>query len=284
MSYIVSNAQEFHIGIRGGVNLSTVKGPSESGVIEKYSYANGFHFGVEGLYSLNDYFSIGTEILYSQLGANYTYEGPSYYIFFTDGNYLLKSDNVKYNLNISNSYINIPVNIFFRPIKSLELKLGGYMGFLINPTATGKLSFGNKFNQQLKYNYYSDKKPSYYDYAGRLLHIKTYDEEDNEIIRTTRKTANAYYQFRPEDYENDAFYNVLDYGLNMGANYYINSGLYLGLSLQYGLADITNDKLDRSLKTLEDDGDLYFNNDDHYIFRKDKDTNYNLQLSIGFRF
>ena len=283
-SYTISYSQEYHIGIKGGMNFSTIKGNPEAGVDEKYSYTNGFHFGIEGLYSMNDYFSIGTGIMYTQIGANYNYEGPGYYVFPEEGYYLLKSDHVTYKMNISNSYINLPLNLYFRPVEKFELKVGGYLGFLINPTATGKMSFGNKFNQQLKYNYYSDKTPSIYGYRDGYLRVKTYDEDNNEIIRQTRKVANAYYQYKPEEYKNESFYNVVDYGINIGANYYFNSSLYLGINLQYGLADITNNKLDRSLKSLVDDGDLYLNNNDHYIYREDFDTNYNIQTSVGFRF
>lgn len=63
------------------VNFSTISGPLESEVLESYKINNGFHFGVEGLYSFNDYFSAGAEIQYSQIGAKYKYQGPSYYIF-----------------------------------------------------------------------------------------------------------------------------------------------------------------------------------------------------------
>ncbi|HHH54189.1 MAG TPA: PorT family protein [Bacteroidetes bacterium] len=280
----VLSAQEYHFGIRGGMNFSTIKGPAESGATEKYSFSNGFHFGVEFLYEFNDYFSSGIELAYTQIGANYKYEGPSYYVFPEEGYYVLKSDNSTYTMNIANSYIDLPLNLYFRPIKKLELKVGGYLGFLINPSATGKLSFGNKFNQQLKYNYFSDKKPSIYGYNGGYLRVKTYDDDGNEVIRETRKVAGAYYQYKSDEYENETYYNILDYGLNFGANYYFNPSLYLGLNLQYGLADITNNKLDRSLSTLIEDGDSYLNNNDKFVYRNDKDVNYNLQVSIGFRF
>jgi len=280
-----SFSQEYHFGIRGGMNFSTIKGPSEPGAEEKYSFTNGFHFGLEALYSFNDYISIGSGITYSQTGAKYSFRGPSYYIFFDDGNYVLRNNDVKIDLEIINSYIIIPLNIYARPFKKIELKFGGYAGFLINPTASGKLRFGNKFNQILRYNYYSDKKNYYNPYEiNTKLRIKVVDEEGNEIIKTTNKVAKAYYQYPPEDYKDETFYNVLDYGVNAGVNYYVNSSLFLGVNMQYGLADITNDKLDRSLVNFADDGDLYFDDDDHYIYRHDKDTNFNIQVSIGFRF
>lgn len=277
--------QEFHFGIRGGLNFSNIAGPlGDTGVVESYKTNNGFHFGIEALYSFNDYFSVGTELQYSQIGAQYKYNGPSYYLFYNDDYYLLKNDNVSYDLNISNSYINIPVNLLIRPIKKFELKLGAYMGFLINPTATGTMQFGEKFNQKLKFNYYSDKKdPTYYDSFG-TIYIKTTNEDNKEEIRSTVQTARAYNQYPADDYKNGSFYKVFDAGVNFGISYFINNSLLVGVNFNYGLLDITNNKLDRNLRTLTDDGDLFFNNDDKLNYKSDFDRNMNLQVSLGFRF
>ncbi|MBK7095438.1 MAG: PorT family protein [Saprospiraceae bacterium] len=277
-------AQEFHFGIRGGVNFSTISGPLESEVLESYKINNGFHFGVEGLYSFNDYFSAGAEIQYSQIGAKYKYQGPSYYIFFDDDSYLLRNDNVTYDINLSNSYIYVPLNLHIKPVKKLEFKLGGYFGFLINPSGNGTMQFGNKFNQKLKYNYYSDKDaPNPYVNYG-ILYIKTTNADGKEEIRTTKQTSRAYNQFPVADYKDGSFYKVFDAGLNFGINYFINTSLLVGMNFQYGLTDITNNKLDRSLKSLSDDGDLFFNNEDKLIYKDDFDRNMNLQVSLGFRF
>jgi len=278
------NAQEFHFGIRGGTNFGKILGPGEEGVDEKYSYGNGFHFGIEALYSFNDYFSLGTEINYNQIGAKYHYQGKSYHIF-DDEKTVLYNDDVEYNLNISNSYITIPLNFFIRPHRKVEFKIGGYLGFLINPTATGKMRFGSKFNQVLNYNYYTDTKPDLYGYRSGYLNIKNPEAPDDPTKNlTTRKVAHAYFQYPTDDYKSGKYYNLLDLGLNAGINYYINSSLYLGLNLQYGLSDITNDKLDRSLKSLGGNGDSVFDGADYLIYRNDKDTNLNFQISLGFRF
>ncbi len=278
------SAQEFHFGIRGGTNFGKIQGPSEEGIDENYSFGNGFHFGVEVLYAFNDYLSLGTELSYNQVGSKYHYKGKSYHIFFSEDK-VLYNDDVEYNLNISNSYINIPVNVYIKPLRKLEFKLGGYIGFLINPTASGKMRFGTKFNQVLNYNYYTDAKPNPYRYRSGLLYIKNPESPDDPSKNlSTRKVANAYYQYPTEDYKNERYYNVIDLGLNAGINYYINSSLYLGLNLQYGMYDITNDKLDRSLKSLGGNGDSTYDEADYLIYRKDKDTNLNLQISLGFRF
>jgi len=277
-------SQEFHFGIRGGMNFSNFTGPVEPDVVETYKINNGFHFGIEALYSFNDYLSAGAEIQYSQVGSKYKYKGPSYYIFFDDDNYLLKNDDVTYDLNISNSYIYVPLNLLLKPVKKFEIKLGGYFGFLINPAANGIMDFGNKFNQKLKYNYYSDKdSPNPYTNYG-ILNIKTVNADGKEEIRTTKQISRAYNQFPTTDYKNESFYKVFDAGVHFGVNYFINNSLLVGLNLQYGLTDITNNKLDRSLKILEADEDLFFNNDDKLIYKDDFDRNLNLSVSLGFRF
>jgi len=281
MSFSSIIAQEYHFGIRGGINYGKIIGPSEEGAEETNSFGNGFHFGIEALYSFNDFISIGTEVNYNQVGSKYHYNGESYHIFINKST-VLYNDNVTYDLNISNSYINIPLNIFIKPISKLEFKLGGYIAFLINPTATGKMRFGSKFNQILSYNYYSDAKPSVYGYRDGYLKIKNPIDPDDPL--DTRKVANAYYQFPEKDYKENRLYKVMDYGLNAGINYYINSSLYLGLNLQYGLNDITNNNLDRSLKTLGGNGDNVYEEADYLIYRDDKDINLNFQLSLGFRF
>lgn len=278
------NAQEFHFGIRGGTNLGKILGPSEEGVEETQSYSTGFHFGIEALYSFNDYFSLGTELNYNQIGSKYHYHGTSYHIFF-ENKKVFTNDNVTYDLDISNSYLNIPINIFIRPFKKLELKLGGYMGFLISPTANGKLRFGTKFNQILNYNYYSDAKPPVYPYSDGILIITNPEDPENQNENlATRKVAHAYYQYPTADYDKKHLYNLLDFGLNAGFNYYINNSLYLGINAQYGLSDITNNELDRSLKSIGGNGDTIFGDEDYLIYRDDKDTNLNFQLSLGFRF
>jgi hypothetical protein len=279
-------SQGLNIGIRGGVNFSTFSAELDSEVSEKYSLNNGFHFGIEAVYSLNRSFGIGTELLYNQIGTKYKYKGPGYYIFYRDQMYILKNDKVSYDLNISNSYLFLPVNLMIRPVPQLEFKVGAYLGFLIFPTANGTMEFGNKFNKRLRYNYYSDKKPlnPYFENQGIDLNIITENEDGTQTIRRTKQIARAYDQYPSDDIKKGSLYRVVDTGLNIGLNYFINKSLLVGVTFQYGLRDITNNKLDRSLKELDDDGDLFFNNDDKLIYRDKFDRNINFQLSLGFRF
>ncbi len=281
--FLKLNAQEYHFGIRGGLNFGKITGTTEGNNLDQHTIKNGFHFGIEALYSFNDFVSLGTEISYNQIGSYYQYKGPSYYIF--SDNHVIYSDNVDVSLSINNSYINIPVNIFIRPVNRLELKLGGYMGILIGSGANGKMKFGTKFNQILKYNYYSDNnEKTYRTTPTDKLYISTLSEKGDTIIRSTYKTVTAYSQYPGDDSKKGDLYKVFDFGLNAGISYYFNSSVFMSLNLQYGLMDITNNEMDRSLSKLGGNGDAKFEDDDHFIYRDDIDKNLNLQVSIGFRF
>ncbi len=281
--FLKLSAQEYHFGIRGGVNFGKINGTPEGDNLDEYTFRNGFHFGIEAMYSFNDVVSLGTEISYNQMGTNYQYKGPSYYIF--SDKHVIYNDDVDVSLSINNSYVTIPINVFIKPLDRLEFKFGGYMGILIGSGGNGKMKFGTKFNQILKYNYYADNNENAYRTTpSDKLYISTLNEQGDTIIRTTYKTVTAYSQYQGDDAKAGDLFKVFDFGLNAGVSYYLNSSLFLGLNLQYGLKDITNDKVDRSLSKLGGNGDATFEDDDHLIYRDDKDKNFNLQISIGFRF
>jgi len=87
------------------------------------------------------------------------------------------------------------------------------------------------------------------------------------------RTLQAYY-----DYPNGAdtgLFNRLDFGIHASANVFINRSLFVGLRFNYGLTDITNDDVDRSLGEI---------NGSDLILRDDFDRNISLQASIGFSF
>jgi hypothetical protein len=272
------SAQDFHFGIRAGLSYSKFMGPSEANVIEDFNLNNGFHFGVVGMIELNNYFSLGAEVLYNQLGTKYYYEGESYYRMNV-GEVDFLRDNLKLTLDISNSYINVPILLHIQPIKKLEFIVGGYMGFLVYPVAGGKYEFGNQFRQYPEYNYYSDKSGSVplgaqYD----VLNVKITQPDGSEDIVQIFKTPGAYYQYSQDQFNDSTgkYFNWFDFGLTGGVQYFINSSLYAGVRAEYGLLDITNEKLDRSLQDVDPEGD--------FILRDDKDTNINFQVSLGFRF
>ena len=276
LSSWVGYGQDYEFGIRAGLNYATFQGPFESDVTETFSLNNGFHFGIVGLMTFNDYFSIGTEILYDQLGTKYRYEGPSYYRFNVgDVDYLY--DDIQLNLDVSNSYISVPILAYFRPFKKLEIIAGGYMGFLVSPVAAGRLEFGSKFYQNLEYKYYNDNAGGV-PYGATTINVKVPQPDGTDEVTTIYKTVGAYYQYTADQFNDDTgtYYNWFDLGVTGGFQYFFNRSLYGGLRVEYGFLDITNDRLDRSLKALDEEG--------NFILRDDVDTNLNFQISLGFRF
>lgn len=273
---IISYSQDYHFGIRAGLNYATFRGPVEEGIIETNELNNGFHFGIVGMMRFNDYFALGAEVLYNQLGTNYNYEGESYYKFNV-GEVDFLYENVKLNLDVSNSYINVPIQIHFNPIKKLEIVAGGYFGFLVSPVAGGRLEFGSKFYQNLEYKYYSDKAGSV-PYGSKTIIVKVPQPDESVEYAQIAKTAGAYYQYNTDQFNDDtgSYYNWFDIGVTGGIQYFINSSLYAGVKVEYGFLDVTNDRLDRSLKAVDEDG--------AFILRDDHDTNLNFQISLGFRF
>ena len=95
----------------------------------------------------------------------------------------------------------------------------------------------------------------------------------NGVSLEIPKSIKAYYDY-PEGSETGMF-NRLDFGLHAGMNFYINRSLFVGARFNYGLTDITNADVDRSL--LEKNGDAL-------ILRDDRDRNLSIQASIGFSF
>jgi hypothetical protein len=276
MTSIMTFGQDYNFGIRAGLNYATFRGPVETDVIETNDLNNGFHFGVVGMIRFNDYLALGTEILYNQMGTKYNYEGPSYYRFNVgEVDYLY--DDIKLNLEVSNSYINIPLLVHFKPIRKLELVAGGYMAFLVSPTASGVLEFGTKFKQSLEYNYYSDSAGSV-PFGSSTILVKVPQPDGSDEIATLYKTVGGYYQYTTEQFNDDtgSYYNWFDLGVTGGIQYFINRGLYASVRVEYGFLDITDNDLDRSLKALDEDK--------NFILKNDRDTNLSFAVSLGFRF
>ncbi len=295
------SAQDYDIGIRAGLNYSKFSGPSESGVNESYSISNGFHFGINFQWNFNSVFGIKSEILYSQIGSGYTYDDEGYYIFdflnTTDIERFVVRDHSKQTLDISNAHVSFPLTGHIKISEKLEIFGGGYFGILLSPIGIGEWTFGNPgqnasdhtFRQTLDYQYNSD-------FAGRIgFNSRSQLGNPNSsviLIIVNQQDVNlarlpgAYFLLleNPDANPVDAEtlrpaikrFSGIDFGVIGGLSYYINRGLYASVRLEYGLSDITNTEADFSLKNVNDDGTLIFNDD--------FDRNVNIALSIGFKF
>lgn len=260
-------------GIRAGLNFSTLMGPAEEGVEESFGLNGGFHFGFNYAYNISDVFSIRTELLYMQTGTDYSYKGESYYAIELADRVLYERGEATIDLVVSNAQISIPITAHFELNDKWEVLGGVYTNFLVGPTGTGQLRFESYdrpleivFRQSLDYSYFGDEaRGTAGDGVVRII-------VDDDIISLPR-FAGAYYQYFEKD--GNAF-NVIDLGLTAGVSYFFNRGFYASLRADYGMLDLTNNKMDRSLKEV--------NTDNSFILRDDKDHHFGLQASFGFRF
>ena len=264
------------VGIRAGLNYSTFLGPLEEG--ESYSYSDGFHFGFNYGYKFTNRFMVRAELLYTQIGGKKTYHGQGYYKIYPAGNKatVFERGMVDMELTVSNAYINVPIVAAFKLNKKFEIFGGASVNFLINPIARGKMRFESfdrpediLFIQSLDYRYYQDK-PLEGRFSSTNIAILI-DGEREDLPRF----AGAYYQYN-EVQKVASYYNWFDVSLTGGLNYFFNKGFYMGISIDYGLLDVTDDRMDVSLRDLRADN--------KFNYRLDKDINLAGQLSLGFRF
>ncbi len=273
------DAQTF--GVKAGLNYSTFLGPTQNQerVSENYGFSNGFHFGLSYSYDFTDLFSLRTELFYIQNGSTYSYQGDSYYIIRQSEKTTFERGDLEfYDLNISNAYISIPVMANYRINNRWEVFGGAYFNMSIGPTARGQMKFVSfdrpdeiRFIQSLDFRYGNDEIDEINGRsAGQLTEIGIL--VDGEIVILPR-FAGAYTQ-QGEKTGNKI--NFLDYGLTFGAHYFLNKGFFVGLTLDYGIPDITNNDVDINLTEL--------NSDSSFIFSDDKDTHLGIKASFGFRF
>ncbi len=271
---------QFSGGIIAGMNLSKLIGPSEVDAsgdeLEDYSFKTGFHLGGRFNYRFTDAFGLRGELLYSQKGATYSYDGTSYWVFQDEAGQLLYSTgNRNTDLKIVNNYLEVPIMAFYQ-LGPVEFSGGAYFSWLFRSTGSGELRYsgvsenGNpidEFTISLLFNYYSDN----------FQPINAEDtqpvEVDGDIIQVP-EVIGAQYDLITEP--EDRLFKRFDYGLIANVAVYLNEGLFIGGRLNYGLADITRTERDVSRYQLDENKQA--------IFRDDADRNLTLQISLGFSF
>lgn len=268
------------IGVRAGLNYSQFKGPLEEG--ESYGISTGFHFGLNYGYIVTKKFSVRAELLYAQIGTNHHYNSDGYYKIYQP--YLEEEPegfmfgNLETNVEISNAYINLPITANYQFHPKFEVLAGLSFNFLINPVGRGNLRFepegkpAEAFRQSLDYRYFKDeaKQATYNSGIGRSNPVAIIFED--RVVEIPRYVG-AYYQFSEKS---GGMFSVFDISTLAGFNYYINRGFFIGARASYGLLDVTKNKMDRSLRSLNDDNSLKL--------REDYDHNLNFEVSIGFKF
>ena len=272
-------AQDFSVGFKAGLNFTDIDGPSEvdgaGNALEDNQLTTGFVFGARFNVQLTDQFGVRSELIYGQKGAEYSFEGPSYWSFATiSDEEVFATGERRSLLKITNSYLEIPVMGYAR-FGRVEFSAGLSIGALLSSRGTGSLIFsGETFDGvpvdpvtiELGFNYLSDP-----------LTPAEPDNVDTRVLggNTVEIPIEIGAYFENPGSDTRAF-NRLDLGLNAEIAFFLNQGLYLGLRGSYGLSDITRIEQDYALTSLD--------NSNEFIFQDDKDHNISLQASLGFSF
>ncbi len=273
-----SQNENIGFGFRAGASISKLDGPSELGPIgetlEEYTMAGGFHIGAAVIYKFTDLVGMKAELVYSQRGTKYEYNGPSYYVLGR-GNLLNTTifGNRIQTLDISNTFLDIPVLAYYK-IGKFEICGGVNTGILLASTAGGSTNFTGTsslgtpiapFLVGLNHNYKKDEAGG----ASTKTIAVNIDGRPYEVPETVM----AYYEFTAKDKNQ---YKTIDFGLVVGAAFYINEGLYFSARYNHGLSDADVNTYDVSLQSL--------NLNNSFQYRDDDNRNRSWQFSVGFSF
>jgi len=294
-----SQAQGIGTTFRVGLNSSRFLGPSEKGAdgsnLEEFTTFTGFHVAGGVVFKLLDHYGFKAELMYTQKGSRYTYEGPSTYIFTTtrSGNYATAVGTRTISDRITNSYLELPVTGYMKYGK-FELNAGVSISFLASSGAVGDMVFSGTsgINNEpveivslINHNYRKDR----LEFTQNILSFQEefYKEitvDGEQVILLTEETAYAQWTDaspflgvygKPEVRLDEKVFRGLDFAINAGLSYYISEGLFFGFTASYGLRDVTNPYFEYSYSESEGL---------NRVERSDTDRNFVLMGSVGFSF
>ena len=280
-AFFSMTAQEFGFGFRAGLNFNSIQGDSETAngtELEDFTGNTGFHVGATFNWKVTDLMGFRGELVYNQKGGKRAFEGPSYLtLTSTNGTVLQTSGVRKQNLNLTSSYIDIPVVGYYKPFEWLEVYAGASLGFLVSANVFGEVDY-----TEGRTDMGSGVEPIHYEIDGNYLSDnirKSFFENPPKTItiggNTTVEIPNSvgvYYEF---DEDPGNLYKIIDLGAVVGISVFVNGSLFISGRLNYGLSDITKQDADVSLVSK---------NGNQFITRDDMDRNFSIQTSIGFAF
>jgi hypothetical protein len=276
-------AQEgFGFGMHIGMNYATIRGTSEvttgaTTTPETFNYNSGLQGGLLVRYGLTDLIGFRLEANYAQRGMKYNYEGIGIQAFRDDNAAaILTTGTLKYNLNLTNSYIELPLTVYARLGDKWEIHGGGYFAYLVKSAADGALNLKNaktlvgtavpaEYNGTLDYNFLSAD-----DDKADVTNNKVLFTEGARIVKSP-VSLGAYYG---RGTANGYLLNRVDYGLVAGLSYRMRSGLTAMARFNYGMTDVTNNAVHAMQSALSADK--------KFILRDSNDKNMSVQISFIF--
>ena len=116
---ITVKAQNFHFGIKTGINLSKETKTEVERQVQDFDkeFRKGFHIGGIVTYSINKQWELEGNLMYSQ-------QGYKEHLFSIENNRTIYS--------IRSNYINLPIAIKYYPLEHLYIEMGPQIGFLIS--------------------------------------------------------------------------------------------------------------------------------------------------------
>lgn len=284
----IGYGQDLKIGVRTGLNYYKLLGELETN--ETQSLSAGFHFAITGKYKLTENFAVRTELVYIQKSSLQEYTNNFVTVFnvpSADGATVIRAveeGGGKYSLKRTFNIFSIPLHAVYKPTKKFEFFGGLDIDFTAGVIGQGRIEFDNggtvaednniSYNQTLNFNYSTDQAGQSNVANNDVITIDYDFDNDGERDKILIPKSVSAYLYNESD-EGKA-YSTFDLALAGGVSYYINPGLYVRATGNYGLLDSSKSAFDHSLQEINLDGS--------YIFRDDRDNKIGFQVSIGFEF
>lgn len=270
-----SQQKKWEFGIKAGMNLSKLVGPSETDTMGNGLETKklGFRILAGGFarLRLSERFSLQADVLYTQKGGPYKFDGPA---FEPNPNLPgLNQGRSVLTLNTTLNYLDVPIVVSYEIIDNrIEISAGPGIGLLFGSNSVGNLKYsedpalnGQTLEYDLEYQYGKDA-------GGEAKTNAVSSVTINGDTYSYPQIVGAYYFMT--DAERKArgnFYNMLDLTANVGFTYRFSGSLRVGGRWQYSLLDVTNNKHDFSMVTRD-------------VKRNDVDRNMGFQIFVSFGF
>jgi len=281
-------SQNLKIGVRTGMGYYKLAGELEAN--ESQRLASGFHFAIAGKYNFTSSFGLRAELVYIQKSSLQEYDRFKTVFFLPTASggrpeKAVVEGGEKFSLKRIYNIFSIPIHAVYKPAKKFEIFAGIDFDFTAGVIGQGNIQFNNGgsaanndeifYDQTLNFNYGTDRTGQLNIIGGGDSIIIDYDTDgDGEREKVfIPKSLSAYYY---EEKEEKKAYSTFDMALAAGVSYFLNPGLYIRATGNYGLLDTS--------KSVHDHSQQEFNLDGSYIYRDDYDRKIGFQVSLGFQF